>query len=272
MVKKVLRSAEKFSEPFPLSRRYPSTPLQQKLLASVVCLALTTLWHIIITYEKLFWSSYFRKITNLMRNSLKSLSFRDIVRAQNPSKITKNNSQGIIFVIILCQCKCGNSNQRRSCPESPKYSGQPCSTELTMLCNWHGPSVPPPIRGPLFPDPPRNPFIDVNKGVPGVLGSFGPKCKSRGPCGRTVFILFVTVHLCLKIDIWHHKLLADVRLEPKHRKSEAEWLTMTCEVNSKPKEDRTMIECGKATEMLPWPHCKWPGKLREFWAIPAQSA
>ena len=28
MVKKVLRSAEKFSEPFPLSLRYPSTPLQ----------------------------------------------------------------------------------------------------------------------------------------------------------------------------------------------------------------------------------------------------
>ena len=29
-----------------------------------------------------------------------------------------------------------------------------------------------------------------------------------------------------------------------------------------PKEDRTMIECGKATEMLPWPHCKRPGKTQ----------
>ena len=33
----------------------------------------------------------------------KCLSFLDISRAQNPSKITKNNSQGIIFVIISCQ-------------------------------------------------------------------------------------------------------------------------------------------------------------------------
>ena len=33
----------------------------------------------------------------------KSLSFQEISRAQDPSKITKNNSQGIIFVIISCQ-------------------------------------------------------------------------------------------------------------------------------------------------------------------------
>ena len=33
----------------------------------------------------------------------KCLSFLDISRAQNDSKITKNNSQGIIFVIISCQ-------------------------------------------------------------------------------------------------------------------------------------------------------------------------
>ena len=33
----------------------------------------------------------------------KSLSFLEIWRAQNPSKITKNNSQGIIFAIISCQ-------------------------------------------------------------------------------------------------------------------------------------------------------------------------
>ena len=34
---------------------------------------------------------------------LKCLYFLDISKAQNPSKITKNNSQGIIFVIISCQ-------------------------------------------------------------------------------------------------------------------------------------------------------------------------
>ena len=44
----------------------------------------------------------FGKITNLTRNSLR-MSFLDISRAQNLSKITKNNSQGIIFVIISCQ-------------------------------------------------------------------------------------------------------------------------------------------------------------------------
>ena len=33
----------------------------------------------------------------------KSLSFPEISRAQIPPKITKNNSQGIIFVIISCQ-------------------------------------------------------------------------------------------------------------------------------------------------------------------------
>ena len=33
----------------------------------------------------------------------KSLSFPEILRGQIPSKITKNNSQGIIFVIISCQ-------------------------------------------------------------------------------------------------------------------------------------------------------------------------
>ena len=45
----------------------------------------------------------FEKITNLTRNSLKCLSLLDIFRIQNTSKITRNNSQGIIFVIISCQ-------------------------------------------------------------------------------------------------------------------------------------------------------------------------
>ena len=33
----------------------------------------------------------------------KSPSFPEILKVRTPSKITKNNSQGIIFVIILCQ-------------------------------------------------------------------------------------------------------------------------------------------------------------------------
>ena len=46
------------------------------------------------------------KITNFARNSLKTSFFESFLgnwREQNPSKITKNNSQGIIFVIISCQ-------------------------------------------------------------------------------------------------------------------------------------------------------------------------
>ena len=58
-----------------------------------------TLWHKIITYEKLFWNNYFWKKLRISRViPWKCLSFPDISRAQNPSKIiTKNNSQGIIF-------------------------------------------------------------------------------------------------------------------------------------------------------------------------------
>ena len=63
-----------------------------------------TLWHKIITLEKSFWNSYFRTIDESHGYYfLKCLPFLDISRAQSPSKITKNNSQGIIFVIISCQ-------------------------------------------------------------------------------------------------------------------------------------------------------------------------
>ena len=48
----------------------------------------------IIIFEKL-------RISRVI--SGKSLSFLEILRVQIPSKITKNNSQGIIFAIILCQ-------------------------------------------------------------------------------------------------------------------------------------------------------------------------
>ena len=45
----------------------------------------------------------FGKLANLTRNSLKCLYFLDMSRAQHRSKITKNSSQGITFVIISCQ-------------------------------------------------------------------------------------------------------------------------------------------------------------------------
>ena len=56
----------------------------------------------------LLWKNYseiinFVKITNFTRNSLKMSLFAGDSRVQNASKITKNNSQRIIFVIISCQ-------------------------------------------------------------------------------------------------------------------------------------------------------------------------
>ena len=45
----------------------------------------------------------FAKITNSTSNPRKCPYFLEILRVQNASNITKNNSQGIIFVIISCQ-------------------------------------------------------------------------------------------------------------------------------------------------------------------------
>ena len=57
-----------------------------------------------ITYEKLFWNILFSEKSRISRAiPWKCLSFRGMSKAQNPSKIAKNNSQGIIFVTILCQ-------------------------------------------------------------------------------------------------------------------------------------------------------------------------
>ena len=63
-------------------------------LPSDTKLLLTKNYFEIIIFEKL-------RISRVI--SGKSLSFLEILRAQIPSKITKNNSQRIIFVIILCQ-------------------------------------------------------------------------------------------------------------------------------------------------------------------------
>ena len=64
------------------------------IIPSDTKLLLTKNYSEIIIFEKL-------RISRVI--SRKSLLFLEISRAQNPSKITKNNSQGIIFVIISCQ-------------------------------------------------------------------------------------------------------------------------------------------------------------------------
>ena len=59
---------------------------------------------IILLLAKSEWS--FSNVTNFARNSAKSRSFAEILRvqnSQNPSKLTKNNSQGTIFEPVSCQ-------------------------------------------------------------------------------------------------------------------------------------------------------------------------
>ena len=63
-------------------------------LPSDTKLLLTKNYSEIIIFEKL-------RISRVI--SGKSLSFPEILRVQIPSKITKNNSRGIIFAIISCQ-------------------------------------------------------------------------------------------------------------------------------------------------------------------------
>ena len=45
----------------------------------------------------------FQNVSNFTRNSRKSRSFPEILSVQSTLKIMKNNSQGIIFVIISCE-------------------------------------------------------------------------------------------------------------------------------------------------------------------------
>ena len=67
------------------------------------------IWHKKITLWQKIWLTkifilkeiFLRKITNLTRNSLKMPFFPGHFESTN-SRITKNNSQGVIFVIILC--------------------------------------------------------------------------------------------------------------------------------------------------------------------------
>ena len=74
--------------------RTPLAHLQTRKLPSDTKLLLTKNYFEIIIFEKL-------RISRVI--SGKSLSFLEILRVQIPSKITKNNSQGIIFAIISCQ-------------------------------------------------------------------------------------------------------------------------------------------------------------------------
>ena len=57
----------------------------------------------ILLTKNYFEISIFEKLRISHVISGKSLSFPEILRVQIPSKITKNNSRGIIFVIISCQ-------------------------------------------------------------------------------------------------------------------------------------------------------------------------
>ena len=78
----------------------------------------------------------------------KCRSFLDILRAQNPSKITKNNSQGIIFVIIPCQRVEGPGCPGRKSPKNGEKlqnsllfsptpeNGEDCPKKGVNLCDF----------------------------------------------------------------------------------------------------------------------------------------
>ena len=54
--------------------------------------------------RKVIMKYYFEKLRiSRVISGKESLSFPEILRVQFPSKITKNNSRGIVFVIISCQ-------------------------------------------------------------------------------------------------------------------------------------------------------------------------
>ena len=57
----------------------------------------------LLLMENYFEIIIFEKLQISPVISGKSLSFPEILSRQIPSKITKNNSQGVIFVIISCQ-------------------------------------------------------------------------------------------------------------------------------------------------------------------------
>ena len=59
----------------------------------------------IITYEKWLWNNCLGEKLRISRVIPweRSLSFLEILRVQEPSKIPKHNSRGVIFVINSCQ-------------------------------------------------------------------------------------------------------------------------------------------------------------------------
>ena len=105
-------------------------------------------------------NKYFWKITNFTRNfSGKSLSFPEIVRVQIPAKITKNNSRGIIFVIISCQrvlraMGFGVSTWPIGCDTPSPFSERfPLAEHAKWRCD-----TPPPLKGGISAIPARYPL------------------------------------------------------------------------------------------------------------------
>ena len=106
------------------------------------------LWPQIITNEKLFWSNYFLKNTKFTCNSLKMSVFPGHVERRTCLRITKNNSQGIIFVIISCQ-RVENKYQKNT-------NGHPRKMSANFLLFF-----------PLFSlSPPKNGSLPGHRGCP----------------------------------------------------------------------------------------------------------
>ena len=57
-------------------------------------------------YVGIIYVVFCLELANFTRNSLKNLSFPEILRVQDLSKISKNDSQGDLFITTSCQRVC----------------------------------------------------------------------------------------------------------------------------------------------------------------------
>ena len=86
-----------------VSSRGSLHPTSKKSASFNLVCVWTTLWHKINTHESYSEIVIFEKLRISYPIPWKSPPFPEILKVRTPSKITKNNSQGIIFVIILGQ-------------------------------------------------------------------------------------------------------------------------------------------------------------------------
>ena len=105
------------------------------------------------------------------------------------------------------------------------------------------------------------------------FGRFKLTCKTKRPCGRTLF--FSVRHSASLFKDWHltNKFPPDVRIEPKTLQFCCRHSTYHLPGALWANTKLHMIEHWKATSVTPWPHCHWARRLKKSWVIlPANCA